>query len=70
MPKLLRGRIDGTDGMNRFTALELHEIADEIEVEIKNPNSTDDPKWLLRSATKIRILAEKKEEALEHKKAQ
>ena len=70
MPKLERGRIDGVHGMGRFTAVELHEIADDLERQAKEPTSPDDPKWLLRRARKIRLLAEAKEKALEHKRAQ
>ncbi len=70
MPKLKRGRLSGVSGMERFTALELHAIADEYEAEAKNSDSADDPKWLLRRSKKIRKLAEQKEKSLEHKRSQ
>jgi len=70
MPKLKRGRMDGVWGMASYTAIELHKIADEYEAQINDPTSTDDPKWLLRRAKKIRKLAEQKEKSLEHKSSQ
>lgn len=70
MPKLRRGRMDGVWGMRRFTAIELHAIADELEAEINDSNSENDKKWLLRRTTKIRKLAELKEKSLEHKQSQ
>ena len=70
MPKLPAGRLDGLDGMNQYSAEHLHEWADELEAQIGDPNSDDDPRYLLRWARKIRRLAEKKERSVEHKKAQ
>lgn len=62
--------MDGVWGMSRFTATELHLIADDYEAQIKDPDSTDDLKWLLRRAKKTRNLAEQKEKALEHTRSQ
>ena len=70
MPKISQGRLDGSSGMSKFTAEELHALADQYESEIKNPNNTDDPKWLQRRADRLRTLATQKEKALEHKSIQ
>jgi len=53
--------------MTKFTAERLHEIADEFERDIDNPESEDDPKYLKRWANKVRKLAMQKEAAKEHK---
>jgi len=70
MPKIRGGRLDGVWGMAKFSAVELHQMADKFEAEINNLDSPDDPKWLQRWANKIRKLAEQKEKALEHKRSQ
>ena len=70
MAKLKQGKLDGVWGMARFTAVELHQMADEYEAQAKDPSSPDDPKWLLRWAQKIRKLAEQKGKSLEHKRSQ
>ncbi len=70
MPKLTPARLSGLYGMRKFTANELHEKANWYEEQIHNPENTDDPKYLLRWATKIRKLAMQKESASEHKKNQ
>ena len=67
MAKVNQGRLDGIWGMRRFSASELHAIADEYEAKISDPENNDDPKWLKRRADRIRELALKKERALEHK---
>lgn len=67
MPKLSKGRLDGVWGMMTYTSKELFNIADDIEKQISNLNNTDDPRWLKRHADKVRKLAEKKEQSLEHK---
>jgi len=70
MPKITPARLDGIDGMEKFTAEELHTKADEYEKQINNPNNTDDPKWLKRWADRVRKLAKQKEKAQEHKENQ
>ena len=67
MAKIERGRISGFHGMETHTAEQLYAQADRLEAEVKNPDSKDDPKYLLRWAKKIRKLANQKEKALEHK---
>ena len=67
MPKISKGRMDSVYGMSKFSAEELFKIADEYENNIKDPNNTDDPKWLQRRADRIRALAQEKEKSLEHK---
>ncbi len=70
MPKIERGRLDGVEGMHRFTSRELHAIADELEAQIADPRNKDDPKWLQRWVDKIRRLATRKVKSLEHKSSQ
>lgn len=70
MPKLTPARLDGVYGMQRFTAEQLHQRADQIEKQIADPSNTDDPCWLRRWADRIRRLALKKEAAAEHKREQ
>ena len=70
MPKLTPARLDGIDGMKKFTADELHRKADELEAEIGDPNSENDPRYLQRWAMRIRRLAKQKEKSAEHKKQQ
>ena len=67
MPKLTPARLSSLYGMRKFTAAELHEKADWYEAEVNNPKNTDDPKYLLRWAKKIRKLAVQKEKSSEHK---
>ena len=54
--------------MKKFTAEELHRRADELEAEIGDPTSKNDPRYLQRWVLRIRRLAEQKEKAAEHKK--
>jgi hypothetical protein len=68
MPKLNQGRLAGTNGMNTFTAEELHQWADELELKAIQENCEDDPRYILRWAEKIRKLAVAKEKNLEGKK--
>jgi len=68
MPKLTPARLDGVYGMRRFTAAQLHELADQYERQITDPHNTDDPRWLRRWADRLRTLAIKKEAAKEHKR--
>ena len=70
MPKLTPSRLDGIYGMRKFSAEDLHRLADETEAEIGDPNSKNDPRYLQRWATQIRKLAEQKEKSIEHKAAQ
>lgn len=67
MPKLTPARLDGLYGMEKFTAEELYAKADVYEMQIDDPENTDDPKWLKRWVNRIRKLAEQKERAREHK---
>jgi hypothetical protein len=67
MPKVRQGRLDGVDGMNKFSSVELFAMADEYESKINDPNNSDDPKWLKRRADRLRALAIEKEKAKEHK---
>lgn len=67
MPKLTPARLDGIDGMKKFSAEELHRKADELEAEMADPNSTNDPRYLRRWAERIRRLAVQKEKAIDHK---
>ncbi len=70
MPKLKQGRLDGVHGMDKYTAEELHVIADEYENKIIDPINNDDSKWLKRRANRVRALAIEKEKSLEHKENQ
>lgn len=70
MPKIKQGRLDGIEGMGKFTADELFRMADEHENRINDPSNTDDPKWLKRRADRLRALAVEKEKSLEHKGSQ
>ena len=70
MAKLTPSRLDGVYGMRKFTAEELHAIAEGRVQQIADHTNTDDPKWLWRWAKKLRWLARKKEKAREHKARQ
>lgn len=70
MAKIETKRLDGIWGMRKFTASELHEIADYYQARISDPENTDDPKWLQRRADRIRRLAVKKEKSQAHKLGQ
>ena len=70
MPKLTPARLDGVEGMKKFSAEELHRKADELEAEIADPDSENDPRYLQRWASRIRRLAEQKEKAVQHKNQQ
>ena len=70
MPKVSKGRLSGISGMDKHTSQELYIMADEEERKIKDPNNTDDPKWLKRRADRLKSLAIKKEKAIEHKENQ
>ena len=70
MPKLTPARLDGVYGMRQFTADELHQHADRLELQVADPRNTDDPKWLRRWANRIRQLARRKEVSGEHKRTQ
>jgi hypothetical protein len=63
MPKLLRGRLDGLHGMRSFTSEELFAFAARLEQQAAAPDCADDPRWLRRWATRVRRLAELKEDA-------
>ena len=67
MPKLTPARLSGLYGMQSFTAEELHQKADWYESQIKNPESEDDPRYLLRWAKRVRKLAMQKEKSIEQK---
>lgn len=67
MAKISKGRLDSAYGMSKYTAEELHNMADEYENMIKDPDNNDDPKWLKRRADRLRSLAVEKEKSLEHK---
>ena len=67
MPKVDKGRLDGVEGMSKYSALELYALADEYVARIAAPNNTDDTKWLKRRADRLRKLAIQKEKALIHK---
>lgn len=70
MSKVSKGRLDGIYGMEKFSAEELHAMANKYEGLISDPNNTDDSKWLQRRADRIRKLATQKEKAIEHKNNQ
>ena len=70
MAKVNEGRLDGVDGMEKFTPAELFAIADEYEAKIADPENTDDPKWLKRRSDRISLLAQQKEKSLENKHSQ
>ena len=70
MPKFKQGRLDGIDGMNKFSSVELFAMAEECENKINDQNNSDDPKWLKRRADRLRALAIEKEKAKEHKARQ
>lgn len=52
------------------TAKQVAARADEIEAQIDDPDSRDDPKWLQRRVAILRQVATKKENAFAHKRAQ
>ena len=62
--------MDGVWGMRKFSSEELFEIAKDYEHKLRDPENTDDPKWLKRRINRITLLAEQKEKAKEHKKSQ
>ena len=62
--------MDGFFGMEKFTAEELYEWADEIEARLGSSDNEDDPKWLQRQIDKLRVLARQKENSIEHKRNQ
>ena len=66
MAKIERGQLDGANGMRKYTADELFRWADELESQIQNQSSPDDPRYLQRWADKIRRLAVKKKRAKLH----
>ena len=70
MPKLTPARLSGMYGMRKFTAEQLHELADKTEAEIVDPDSKNDPRYLKRWAMRIRKLAQQKERSAEHKNRQ
>jgi hypothetical protein len=70
MPKVEQGRLLGLFGMDTYTFEELDQLADEHLGRIELPDNTDDPKWLIRRADRLRRLARQKEKALEHKLGQ
>lgn len=67
MPKIIRGRIAGRDGMESHTAEELHAWADRFEHRAWFNDARDDPGWLRRWAKRLRCLAEQKDKAHNHK---
>ena len=67
MPKLTPARLSGLYGMETFSSEELYAKADWYESQIDNPENTDDPKYLMRWAKRIRKLAVQKEKAREQK---
>jgi hypothetical protein len=68
VPKAPRGRLSGHHGMEAHSARALEARAGQLEVQAKDPASGDDPRWLLRQATKLRKVADGKEKALDHKR--
>ncbi len=67
MPKVEKGRLDGVRNMQRFSASDLHEIANEYDAKFDDPSNQDDPKWLRRRADRMRKLALGKQKSFEHK---
>lgn len=67
MPKLPQGRLSGFNGMTTFTAKELHEWADELEIYAVHDECAEDPRHVMRWAKNIRKLAIAKEKSLENK---
>lgn len=65
MPKLTPARLDGLHGMRKFTAGELHALADSLEHDAVDPKSPDDPRWVSRWALRVRRLAEQKARSAE-----
>ena len=57
MAKVNQGRLDGVWGMRRFSATELHAIADDYETKLLDPEINDDLKWLRRRADRIREMS-------------
>lgn len=70
MAKVSKGRLDSVWGMRTFTAAELYALADEMELEMRSANFSDDPKWQRRRIDRVRELAAKKEASMEHKHSQ
>ena len=70
MAKIERGRLDGLNGADTFSSVELMQWATQLELQVNDPKNTDDPRWLQRWADKLRRLAEKKEKAHAHKEHQ
>jgi len=48
----------------------LDAYAKKLEAKIKDPGTTDDPRWLRRWADRLRLWAALKEKGFEHKHAQ
>jgi hypothetical protein len=69
MAKIERGRLDGVWGMGKFTADDIHGMADAYEADLIDPRNTDDPSWIRRRIAKLRRLASRKEKSLEHKRS-
>jgi hypothetical protein len=55
--------------MEIHSARTLEIWATRLEAQAKDPASGDDPRWLLRQASKLRKVADAKEKALDHKRA-
>lgn len=53
MAKVDSGRLASAWGMRRFTARELHAMADEYKAKIIDTETCDHPKWLRRRAERI-----------------
>ena len=72
MAKIEKGSLDGAFRirMQTFNVERLRHWAAELESQIDDPKSTDDPKWLQRWADRINRLADRKEQSIEHKQMQ
>ena len=70
MAKVSKGRISGVNGMTVHTSAELRALSASLEHQALDSRSPDDPEWLRRRAARLSRLAEKKEQALDHKKTQ
>ncbi len=62
----VRGKFTGFSGMHAQSADKLHTWADRMTPP-RCSAPEDDPRWLTRRARRLRLLAEQKERALEHK---
>jgi len=47
-----------------------YSTADKVERQASDPGNTDDPRWLIKNAAKLRKRGRKKERAVEHKLSQ